>query len=105
MSAKKDQVIGLNTLSIQPAVARIGKSTPLRPGKKPAFTDDEWRFLNQQTDQDLLNRIAQGDQLIRLVNNPSIMNMVPAEAARAVSNLRYQQDAIRDILKARGYEF
>jgi len=101
MTKLQSQIVGLRTLDMVGSTALATQSTQLRPIKKRVFTDEEWRFLNTLTDEDLLGRIGQGDQLIELLHNPAMMNMVPKEAGKVSSNLRFQQDAIRSILASR----
>ena len=91
------QVVGLNTLSIRSEVFAAR-----RPVKKRVFTDDEWKFLNGRTNEDLLSRIERGRQLIALLHNPAMLNMTQGKAAATASNLHYQIDAIWSILNARG---
>ena len=95
------QTIALKTLDVRGAVALASSNVPIRALKKRVFTDDEWAFLNTCTDEDLRGRIGKGNMLIGILHRPEMMNMVPAESARISSNLRFQQDAIRDILKNR----
>ena len=101
MSKPKAQIVGLKTLDLRGVLSPMSRHTPHRAHKKRVFTEDEWRFLHTRTDEDLARRILQGDNLIALLNRPEMVNMVAGEAARIASNLRYQQDAIREILKGR----
>ena len=102
MSKKPDaQVVGLNTLFLSGAVPQASRNMPIRPMQKRVFTDDQWVFLQTRTDEDLRARIDKGNMLIAILHRPEMMNMVPKEANRISSNLRYQQDAIRSILKSR----
>lgn len=95
------QVVGLNTLFLHGSVPLAVNNSPKRPFMKHVFTEDEWSFLNTRSNKDLIKRIAKGDLLISLLHRPEMMNMVPNEASRISSNLLYQQDAIRSILKSR----
>lgn len=105
MSEKpKPVVVGLKTLDLKGVAVGTGPSwldTGIRPNKKRVFTEDQWRFLNTRPDEDLLGRIKQGDFLISLLESPQMLNMTPKLAAMVASNLRYQQDAIREIIKKR----
>ena len=108
MSKPKHVVVGLKTLELRGEVLRQAQdtgpsflSTGLRPRKKRVFTEDEWRFLNSLPDEDLMARIGQGDRLIELLHRPEMLNMTQGLAAKVASNLRYQQDAIREIIKKR----
>lgn len=100
-------VIGLNTLTMQSQVVSTGPrkvSAPQRPHKKRVFTEDEWRFLHTRTDEDLYRRIFRGDQLIQMISTPAMaesLGMRPQEANRLISNLKFQQDAIREIIRKR----
>lgn len=103
----KNQVVGLHTLNLRGQVAGFGTGpvlldTAVRAYKKRVFTDEQWAFLQQQSTADLQYRIGQGDLLIGLLSRPEMMNMVKGEADRIASNLRFQQDAIRQIIRARG---
>ena len=95
------QTVGLNTLFLRGKVPQAGKNVPIRAVMKRVFTDDEWTFLNTCTDEDLRRRIGKGYMFINILYRPEMLNMAPAESARISSNLRFQQDAIRDILKSR----
>jgi hypothetical protein len=101
MKKPEAQTVGLQTLDIRGTVALKSQHTAIRANKKRVFTDDEWAFLNSRTDEDLMGRVKQGDNLIALLHSPQMMNIVPGEAPRVASNLRYQQDAILSILKSR----
>ena len=101
MHKPQAQIVGLKTLDMRSNVAQMSRNTPIRALKKRVFTDDEWAFLNTCTDDDLRGRIQKGNMLIGILYRPEMMNMVPGEAARISSNLKYQQDAIRGILASR----
>lgn len=92
----KAQIVGLNTLKLQSTI-----NTVIRPHKKRVFTEDEWNFLNRQTTEDLKWRISQGDLIINLLKRPEMLNMTPAQAAMISSNLKFQQEAIREIIRSR----
>lgn len=96
----KDQVIGLSTLSIK-ATSPTLLDTPQRALKRRVFTEEEWGYLNSRPTVELYYRISQGDLLIRLLYRPEMLNMSQAKADMISSNLRYQQDAIREIIKSR----
>lgn len=96
----KAQVIGLNTLSLR-ATSPTLLDTPQRALKRRVFTEDEWNFLNSLPTAELYYRIGKGDQLIHLLSRPEMMNMDSQKAAMITSNLRYQQDAIREIIESR----
>jgi hypothetical protein len=96
----KAQIIGLNTLSLR-ATSPTLLDTPQRALKRRVFTEDEWNFLNTRPTKELHYRIYKGDLLIDLLNRPEMMNMASQKAAEITSNLRYQQDAIREIIESR----
>lgn len=99
--------IKLKTLDLQGRVVSTGPSymnTPNRPNKKRRFTEDEWRKLNSCTNEDLFLRIERGRSLIEFLHSPQMINMSQGEAARVASNLHYQIDAIREILRKRGVD-
>lgn len=101
MAKPAAQIVGLKTLDMRSNVAQMSRNTPIRALKKRVFTDDEWAFLNTCTDEDLRGRIQKGNMLIGILHRPEMMNMVPGESARISSNLRYQQEEIRSIIKNR----
>jgi hypothetical protein len=96
----EDIIIGLRTLELV-AVSPKFVDTPERAFKRRVFTDDEWRYLNSRPTAELHARIALGSRLISLMYRPELLNMDQRQAAQLSSNLRYQQDAIREIIKAR----
>ncbi len=75
--------------------------TRLRANSKRVFSEAEWEFLHTLPTRDLESRIAQGDLLINLLNRPDMINMNGKEAEAVSSNLRFQQDAIRQIISSR----
>lgn len=100
-----NQVIGLRTLTLRGRAVSTGPvlvDTAVRAFKRRVFTDEQWAYLNQQSTADLEHRIQQGNLLIGMLSRPEMMNMVKGEADRISSNLRYQQDAIRQIISSRG---
>lgn len=99
----KDQIIGLKTLDLRSSLPKL-IDTPLKASKKRVFTEDEWEFLNTRPTKELWFRIRRGDFLIRLLHSPEMLNMTPAQASMISSNLRFQQDAIMEIIKSRGEE-
>lgn len=100
-------IVGLKSLQLRSSRGAVGQpivSTGIRPTKKRVFTEDEWAYLHQQTTEDLYRRIFQGDQLIELLHRPEMLNISNGEAAKVASNLKYQQDAIRQIIAGRTKE-
>lgn len=95
-----DIVIGLKTLDLNAVTAPM-LDTRLRPHRKRVFTEDEWNFLNTRPTAELQARVACGDTLIKLLYRPEMLNMTQRQADALSSNLRFQQDAIREIIKAR----
>lgn len=96
-------VVGLNTLNLNTTGPGLN-SSPFRPHKKRVFTEDEYKFLLTCTNEDLLRRIKQGRSLIEMLKRPEMLNMTPKSAAYYSSNLNYQIDEIRNIIKSRGVE-
>lgn len=102
---KEPVIVGLNTLDLRARAARPGPDVvdvAVRAHKKRVFTEDEWNFLNTCPTLDLQHRIRQGDLLIGLLSRPEMLNMTADRANEISSNLRFQQDAIGDIIKHRG---
>ena len=100
----KDQVVGLKTLKLHSQAISTGPAfmnTPARAKKRRVFTEDEWRYLNTRPTMELSQRIAYGQQLIGLLYRPEMLNMTPQKAAMISSNLRYQIEAIQQIIDSR----
>lgn len=96
-------VINLRTLDLRGKVSGPALvDGAVRALKKRVFTEDEWNFLNTRSTADLQHRIRQGDIIIRMLYRPEMMNMSQARADEISSNLRFQQDEIREIIKKRG---
>jgi len=93
--------VGLKTLTLKATSPDI-VSGPVRPHKKRVFTEDEYKFLNTRSTEDLFARVLQGRRLIELLHRPDMLNMTPKSAAYYSSNLKYQIDEIYVILKSRG---
>ncbi len=101
----KNQIVGLRSLELRSVPASMGNTySAIRPIKKRTFTEDEYKFLCSLSIEELLERITQGDTLIALLNRPEMMNMTPASANQISSNLKFQQDEIRKIIKAKSSE-
>ena len=95
-------VVGLKTLRVSGDASGLNYvDLAVRAHKKRVFTDDEWKYLQSRPTAELHYRIAQGDFLIALLARPEMLNMTPTSAAKIQSNLRFQQDAIREIITAR----
>lgn len=93
-------VVSLKTISLNTTMPTF-MDTPQRAIKRRVFTEDEWRYLNTRSTKELLWRIRYGDTMIKLLYRPELINMTAKEADMLSSNLRYQQDAIREIIKTR----
>jgi len=96
MTKPKDQVVGLKTLTLR-STAYI--STNQRPHKKRVFTDDQLTFLKSKSINDLEERIKKGRLIIRLLDNPAMLNMTPKSANYISSNLEFQIDVISEIIR------
>lgn len=99
------QVVGLRTLTLRGTAPPSGPalfSGHQQPSKKRVFTDAEWAKLLVEDTPGLVRRILQGDYLIKLLHRPEMMNMTARHSATVASNLKYQQEAIASIIKARG---
>lgn len=92
-------IVGLKTLDIRAKLPTL--DTPERAIKKRVFTENEWSYLNSRSTAELHHRVRMGDHLIELLYRPEMLNMTQTQAHVISSNLRYQQDAIREIIKAR----
>lgn len=97
----KNQIVGLNTLNLRAERGSTVKSTAIRPHKKRVFSEAEYAYLHALDTEELYRRIAVGNQLIALLHRPEMMNMTAGKAAQTASNLRFQQDAIRQIIAGR----
>jgi|SRR3972149_10717238 len=101
-----DVVIGLKAQNVRGEIlgARAvmpWQDTATGSRDKRVFTEEEWAHLHRQTTDDLLKRIGHGKFLIQMLHSPQIINVTPKEADRLTSNLRYQIDAIWEIIRAR----
>lgn len=96
----KDQIVNLNTLDLRGITPSL-VDTRVRALKKRVFTDDQIRYLNSLSTKELLHRIIMGDVLISLLYHPEMLNMTQEKADMISSNLRFQQDFIREIIKGR----
>lgn len=94
------QIVGLKTLNIKSNLSSF-TSNQIRPIKKRVFTEDEINFLNTRAVNDLETRIQRGNMIISLLYNPSMLNMTQSQADMISSNLRYQIDTIREIIRSR----
>lgn len=99
----RNQIVSLQTLDLRGITPAI-VDTPLRALKKRVFTEDEITYLNSRPTIELYHRIRMGDNLIKLLYRPEMLNMTQSRADAISSNLRYQQDFIKEIIKARGGE-
>ena len=97
---KKGIVIGLKTIDVRAKTMPV-VSAPQRAFKQRIFTEDEWNYLNTLPTRELRQRVEFGNLIIRLLYQPEMLNMTPRQADALSSNLRYQQDAIREIIKSR----
>lgn len=95
-----NHVVGLKTLSMRSNLSSF-TSNQIRPIKKRVFTEDEINFLKTRTVNDLETRIQRGNMIINLLYNPSMLNMTHEQADMISSNLRYQIDAIREIIRSK----
>ena len=102
--ATKPVVIGLKTLDMQMTTGPRLVDTAIRADKKRVFTEDEWKKLNKMSTAILKQKILTGDFLINILSRPEMMNMTPQQANMISSNLKFQQDAIREIIDSRSDE-
>lgn len=93
-------VVLLKTIDLRGSAPKV-VDTPIRSFKRRVFTEDQWKFLNTLSTKDLRKRWTRGGQLIGLLEHPAMMNMTQAQADMISSNLRYQRDAIMEIIEGR----
>jgi hypothetical protein len=96
----EDIIIGLKTIELTATMPKF-IDTPERAFKKRVFTEDEWRFLNTRPTAELEARLKLGEVWIALIYLPNNLNVNQAEAHALSSNIRFQQDAIREIIESR----
>lgn len=91
-------VVGLKSLKLN---SQRGVDVAQRAHKKRVFTEDEYNFLQTLSIGELKNRQNLGRNLIAILYNPAAMNMTPKQAAAVSSNLKFQIDAIQNIINAK----
>ena len=96
----EDIIVSLKTLELVSTTPKF-TDTPQRAFKKRVFTEDQWRYLNTRATEELEKRIELGNLWITLIYLPSNLNVNQAEAHALSSNIRFQQDAIREIIESR----
>ncbi len=93
-----DIIIGMKSIPLR---GTIDKTPILKRTKENIFSRDELDFLHSLSLEDLWTRYRQGENLIKIVKGPDIMNISSSDAQKIADNLSYQMDVIMSIIKKR----